>query len=463
MNKKTYYGGASDNKKYHKDFKLALHKRRKIDAFFAFTILALCGWSFCLPVGEEIPFWKQPIQLVYGVFIHEAFFIGYLLFRFFKPNQKLLQQPDSFIALAARTMIILAVWCAIPSLFGSRPFYDVAESARLVLLAILLIIITQWAVKSPVFVLRVFIIGLVGGTLVNLVSTLAGDTTVIGVIPMLMGQNGPGTSMGIAVCLSAWLALISERRLDTILAYFATLACGFGAAISYSKIGMGAGILGFCSMTFVILFKSKRTGGSFLRRSAIIVCSIILMFFTTGQGAKINQSLSQIFELKSGSLELTTDISKQQNYSNSVRTFYYLVVRDIVLKHPFGVGYSGFLDAMISSDTYRENPINYGGDDEQAENSNPHSTLLYYSSAGGIIAGGLSLFIILSLCIVMVKGLKTFGLVGVFVGILTGLAFLIPYLTVPTLHNTSLMLVPSAVAVGCLYHRKNTLNPKAIA
>ena len=118
---------------------------------------------------------------------------------------------------------------------------------------------------------------------------------------------------------------------------------------------------------------------------------------------------------------------------------------------------------MISSDTYRENPINYGGDDEQAENSNPHSTLLYYSSAGGIIAGGLSLFILLSLCIVMVKGLKTFVLVGVFVGILTGLAFLIPYLTVPTLHNTSLMLVPSAVAVGCLYHRKNTLNPKAIA
>lgn len=448
---------------HQKDFKLAPHKRRKIDAFFAFTILTLCGWSFCLPVGEELPFWKQPIQLVYGVFIHEAFFIGYLLFRFSKSNQKLLQQPDSFIASAARTMIILAVWCAIPGLFGSRPFYDVAESARLVLMAAFLIVVTQWAVIDPVFVLRAFLVGLFGGTLVNLVSTWAGDTTVFGVISLLMGQNGPGTSMGIAVCLSAWLAFISERRVDIILAYFATLACGFGAAISYSKIGMGAGILGFCSMTLVILFKPRRTGNSFLRRFAIMACLIILMFFTTEQGVNINQSLSQMFQLKRSGLELTTNISKQENDSNSVRTFYYLVVGHIVLKYPFGVGYSGFRDAMISSDTRRKILFNYSGDDELAENSNPHSTLLYYSSAGGIIAGVLSLLIFFSLCIVIVKGLKTFGLVGVFVGILTGLAFLIPYLTVTTLHNTSLMLVPSAVAAGCLYHRKNRLNPKAIA
>ena len=463
LNQKTNHFGVAISDRHYQNLRSAPHNLRKYDAFFAFIILALCGWSFCLPVGEELPFWKQPIQLVYGVFIHEAFFIAYLLIRSLCQRQKLLKQPDSIITAVARTMIILAVWCAIPGLFGPRPLYDIAESGRIVLLAIILIIVTQWAVKSPVFVLRAFLIGLVAGALINLTSTLSGDTTLIGTLPILLGQNGPGTSMGISVCLSAWFALISERREDTIFAYLVTLICGFGAAISYSKIGLGAAFLGICSMTFVILFKSKRTGGSFLRRSAIIVCSIILMFFTTGQGAKINQSLSQIFKLKAASLELTTNISKQQNNSNSVRTFYYLVVRDIVLKHPFGVGYSGFLDAMISSDTYRENPVNISGEAEQAGDSNPHSTLLYYSSAGGIIAGGLSLFIFFSLCIVMIKGFKTFGLVGVFVGILTDLAFLIPYLTVPTLHNTSLMLVPSAVAVGCLYHRKNRLNPKAIA
>ena len=73
------------------------------------------------------------------------------------------------------------------------------------------------------------------------------------------------------------------------------------------------------------------------------------------------------------------------------------------------------------------------------------------------------LVIFFLLCLAMFRGLKPFGIVGMFVATFTGLAFLLTFLTVPTILNTALMLIPAAVAVGYRYHRNTALLPTAIA
>lgn len=430
----------------------------KFNPICPFVILAVGGWRFCLPIHDSVPYWLAPIQVVYGIFIHEFILIAYLMLRSYSWEKRDFYQPDHIIDIICKCLVGLAVWCAIIGFFGPRPFMDAAESGRIILLVILLIVVTQWAVKNPVFVLRAFLIGLVASTCVNLFSTFRGDTMMIGVLPTLMGQNGPGTSMGIAVCLSAWLALISKKRMDIIFALVGSLACCMGAGISYSKIGMGTAWLGICCMTAVILFKSRRTGGCFLRRVAILVCAAISIYMGTTHGVAVVESLKNFIYLKSSSLELTLDQS-QQSASNQARTAYYIGVGEIMLAHPQGVGYSGFYDAFTSTDTYNRNgyATNEDQDAGAAGESNPHSTLLYYSSAGGFIGGGICLVIFFLLWLAMFRGLKPFGIVGMFVGTFTGLAFLVAFLTVPTILNTELMFIPAAVTAGCRYHRNTAL------
>ena len=437
---------------------------KKFNAFCIFIILAANGWRFCLPIDDSVPYWLAPIQVVYGIFIQEAIFMAYLVLRLCSRDKSKFHQPDRIIDIICKYLVALAVWCAIIGLFAPHPFMDAAESGRIILLVILLIVVTQWAVKNPVFVLRAFLVGLVASTFSNLIFTFGGNTRMIGVLPTLMGQNGPGTSMGIGICLSAWLALISTRRMDIILALVGVLACCFGAGISYSKIGMGTALAGICCMTAVILFKSRRTGGHFLRKFVILMCTAISIYMGTAQGVAVVESLNNFIYLKSSSLDFTLDQS-QQNTSNQARTAYYIGVGEIMLTHPLGVGYSGFYDAFTSTDSYLKTGYATSEDQDRgaAGGSNPHSTLLYYSSAGGFIGGGICLVIFFLLWLAMFRGLKPFGIVGMFVATFTGLAFLVAFLTVPTILNTALMLIPAAVAVGYRYHRNTALLPMAIA
>jgi hypothetical protein len=431
----------------------------KSDGFFAFIILASYGWRFCLPVGESVPYWLLPIQVVHGVFMNEAIFIAYLGLRLCSRGKSKNYQPARIIDITCKYFVGLAVWCAIVSWFGSRPFMDAAEAVRMILLVILLIVVTQWAVKDPVFVLRAFLLGLVASTLLNLIYTFRGIAPTIGVLPTLMGQNGPGTSMGIAVCLSAWLALISTRRIDISLALVSGLACSFGAGISFSKIAMGASLAGICCMTAVILFKSRRTGGKILRILAILVCACISIYLGTAHGSEVIESLNRFIYIKSNTLSLATNQSEQSS-SNQMRCNYYLGVAELVMAHPLGVGFSGFYDAYTSTDSYLSGYSSVEDRDRGAEGqSNPHSTLLYYLSAGGFVGGGICLLIFFLLWLAMFRGLEPFGIVGMFVAILTGLAFLVAFLTVPTMLNTGLMLIPAAVAVGYRYHRNTALLP----
>ena len=213
---------------------------------------------------------------------------------------------------------------------------DAAEAGRIILLVILLIVVTQWSVKNPVFVLRAFLVGLVASTFLNLIFTFRENTRMIGVLPALMGQNGPGTSMGIGACLSAWLVLISKRRIDFILAVVGVLAFCFGAGISYSKIGMGAALAGICCMAAVIVFKPRRTGGRYLRGLAILVCSSISIYVGTAHGSAVIESLNRFIYLKSNTLTLTTNQS-EQSASNQARSSYYLGVGELMLAHPLDI------------------------------------------------------------------------------------------------------------------------------
>jgi hypothetical protein len=83
---------------------------------------------------------------------------------------------------------------------------------------------------------------------------------------------------------------------------------------------------------------------------------------------------------------------------------------EIVLRYPLGVGYSGFYDAMSATDIYRFGRANA---EESVADANPHATFLWYSTAGGLPGGILSIIVFVALLNDLRRGLNsTFGLPG---------------------------------------------------
>ena len=136
---------------------------------------------------------------------------------------------------------------------------------------------------------------------------------------------------------------------------------------------------------------------------------------------------------------------------DAYRAAYVIGVGEILLKHPFGVGYSGFFDAMRSTKIYKCGKATK----EDGYEANPHSSFLYYASAGGIPGALMVLAIFIMLLNSMRCGLlSTFGHPGMVLFALIVPSFLIIGLSVPYILNSAILIVPTAIAAswGCVKH-----------
>lgn len=418
-----------------------------LSRLFAFAVVFLAGWYLCLPETEvAVPWWAVKHK-VGGVLLHEAVFALYLGLGGARIIWRRALPAHYVTRSVAMCLVLLAIWCAVASMLGPLPLHDWGRSARLVMMAVLLLGVTHWSASDPLFVLRTFLFGLVAASAVNL--TLSFMNPVIlaaGALPRLMGQNSPGPPMGIAVCLAAWLILLSRRRNDAVFAVSITAVCGAGAMISYSKTGMLAALLGFLSVALV----AGRVASS--RRGHVLVLALIAVIvggsvYLRGEaGRRMLAGLTIMIREKIESAQVDQSVSMQERLS------YYRGVTEIVTRYPVGVGYSGFRDAMMRTAAYQTGLAADESAIPQAD-SNPHGFFLYYAAAGGIVGGALAATAFLLLCAAVLRALLPYGVSGVLLAASCVVAYMVLASSVAYLLNSPVMLLPSGIAAGLYAHQ----------
>lgn len=409
----------------------------------ACAVVFIAGWYLCLPESDvvQMPWWAAKHKFGPNLLVFEAVFAAYLVAGGLAYLWRSVIPARYATFPAAAFLTLLAVWCGLTSLLGPLPLHDAGRSARLVFLVLLMLAATSWAARDPLFVLRSFLLGLMGASIVTLVMTFLNPIILAaGSIPRLLGQNAPGPPMGIGVGLAAWLILLSRNRRDTILAVAAAMIFGVAVMLSYSKTGMFAAAMGFVSLVAVSgKVAGSRRGGVLLSIGFVVLLSLVGYLRSEG-GQQVSVGLVQM---------LTEKLASAGSESTSVqeRWSYYQGVGEIITKHPIGVGYSGFRDAMLDTDAYRSGAA---ADDSVSdiEQANPHALFLYYASAGGMVAAVLCVAGFLLLCWSLFSGLELYGLTGLLLAACSAVAFFVMGTSVPYLFNSTVMLIPAAISAG---------------
>jgi len=438
------------------DFSLPQSRLTGLTKAFAFAVVFIAGWYLCLPETEfiQVPWWAAKLSIGPNILVHEAVFGVYLVVGGLRDVWRGAVAARYITLPVSVYLVLLAAWCATASLLGPLPLHDAGRSARLIVMALLLLAVTHWAAGNPLFILRTFLLGMMGGSVVNLVLTFLNPVIVAGgVLPRLLGQNAPGPPMGIAVCLAAWLILVSRSRRDTILGLSVAIICGIGVMISYSKTGMLAAGIGFASIAIV----SGRVAPS--RRGRVLVAALFGIVLGVASYLR-GESGQRIWSGWSGMLQEKVASASSESSSVQERWSYVLGVTEIVLTHPIGVGYSGFRDAMIETEAYASG---LAADETaiDAEQSNPHSLFLYYASAGGIVGGALGVAIFILLCRALLSGVGLYGLGGTLLAGMFIVAYVVLAISVAYLFNSAVMLIPAGVSAGILAHVRRVDGPVA--
>jgi O-antigen ligase/polysaccharide polymerase Wzy-like membrane protein len=412
----------------------------RLERLWIAAILFTTGWNFALPATTmPLPVVFTPVQVVRGIFLPELLLASYIIAAFV-----LRWGLPSLHESAARWIVVLIFALSFLGVFSAavndRPLIEVVSAGRYVCLALYFAFSTHWAKRyGSNFVLRVFLLGILASGFVTLYYTFVASITMLGGLPMLLGQNGPGGYLGIAVLLSAWLMAVRRSRMDALVAQAAGVIGVFAASISYSKLAMLMAGIGLIAWLAVLLKQ--------LARKQIRIARFVLIL-------AIAMAIAVRFDLLS---RYFSGVGKFVQYkfvyldrdSVGTRFQYFLITAEIVASYPLaGVGYGGFYDAATATDAYK---MPYAGkadpDPEVRGMWHPESSFLYHAYALGVpgLVVVLSLFL---LCLNAIRrSLWSRGLVGKELSLFLAAGYLIFGLTLPTLFNTAVLYVPAAVSL----------------
>jgi hypothetical protein len=412
--------------------------------------LAVAGWNYCLPVGEDSRALLQPLQLVPGVFLDDALLLAIVCVSgqsFLSVAARGRQKPAG---IAALLLCALAIYCTVPGFAGPTPLRDFLESCKLALGGFLLVALAGCSAETARIALRWMVIGMSAGTLVNLGQSFESSSLRIGSLPMLLGQNGPGTAMGVCVCLAAWLAISGVAIRDALISVGGSLPALAGAAISYSKIGMSCALLGLASLATAVAVRRRGKPRLALKLFTLMIVLTVAAGAATPTGSQVMGSLREFVRLKAASVYVDSiEEGGAQNSSMSARLGYAMGTLEIMESHPLGVGYSGFGAAIRETNTYRLGRSPEESDDpKDLSSANPHATPLYYASAGGFVGLLLCLAAFGALLRCIMIGLRTFGGAGKIIALSSCLAYAVVFVSVPTLLRTKLLIGPAGAAVA---------------
>jgi hypothetical protein len=417
----------------------------KVEKSWAAAILFMNGWFFALPVAESgLPIWLTAVQLVHGVFLHEVLFLGYLVF-FLVTRGAYLPSFGYSVRRVAFLIAGLGALGVLSALANFRPVKEFIGAGRYFLLAIYFLASIYWAKKyGPTFVLRNLLLGIVGSGAMTLLFTFTSGRPLLGGLPMLMGQNGPGGYMGIGVVLGAWLMMERKTLLDATIAVAACVIGVFGASISFSKLAMlmaGSGVIGWA----FVIFRNLNLRHS-RRWSAVMLAALTVIVWMNREAVdRYLEGVNRFIELKFVHLDY-----------NSVgqRSQYFSITNEILWNHPLlGVSYGGFYDAASATKAYQS--LRSAKEDPEAGargETNPHSSFLYYASANGLPGLAVAIFFFFTALRIFGRALSRRGIAGIVLWGCLAFGYLIFGLTLPTLFNTSILYLPIAFAL-CTYRQ----------
>jgi hypothetical protein len=227
-----------------------------------------------------------------------------------------------------------------------------------------------------------------------------------------------------------------------VLAVLATFVFTFGCAISYSRIGWFAGGLGLAAWGYVLLLARprERADGRRLRRMRLVLVPLLVVLVMSVLSSPLGQQGFEWIQT------LAEQKFSGENEGDSHRLAYVTGTAEIVSRNPFGVGYSGFFDAMTATDTYRSG---MAAQEESVLDANPHATFLWYTTSGGIPGCLMALMLF-----AMLLNSMRVGLVGAIGGpgwvlfVLLALPFGVLGLTIPYLFNSIILIAPAGIAAG---------------
>jgi hypothetical protein len=420
----------------------------RIDRLWAASILFFNGWIFALPIADVVPMWFTPIQVVHGVFLHEALLLAYVAFMFVARLGSVPRVPRRawLFALLIAGFGGLAL---VSAFVNVRPLVEFFGATRYLLLAAYFFLAVSWTKRhGRMFVLRFLLLGIVSAGVINLLYTFRFQTSVLGGFPLLLGEQGPGGYLGMGIVLSAWLMFERERKTDTVIAVTSAAIGLFAVSISYSKLAMLMAAAGAGSWVFV-LWRDLHVRGRRKWYVVILLGLAVVIWMNQEFAKRYVAGAARFVEIK---------FKYVDQDSVAARSQYFLIVAEIVAKHPvFGVSYGGFYEAAMATEASKDSRAAQESAEAGARGeSNPHSSFLYYASANGI-PGILWTVIVLGFGLItlarpmLARGIPGLAVWGSFV-----FAYLVFGLTLPTLFNSPVLYLPVAVGTcmrGQMRHR----------
>ena len=434
----------------------------RIERVFIVITLFYAGLMSCLPVphSDEVallyPWWSKPIGIG-NVYLHEIVFLVWVCLYGRNFLVRVLLNPGFPARQTAILFVFFAIWCGLVSLAAPLYILDIGRSMRLLVNALLLFAVVRWTAQSNNLPIGALILGFLAGTMINVYMSLRYPLVVYEMFRM-SGQNTPGIMMGIAVHLTAWLYLHADRFSHRMFALIAAVVFSVSCAFSYSRIGwftLGTGLLVW---VYTILF-ARTMKQTYIRSLKRIMLYLVLLVITPAIVANSPVGKAGL-ELLTRQVELKLS---QQGESNSIRWSYVVGTAEILLEYPFGVGYSGFFDAMQRTEIYRSGKA---AEEDSIVGANPHATFLWYATAGGFPGLFLSILLFIMFMNNIRSGLKSaFSRPGLVFFLLLAPVYLLIGATVPYLFNSIVLIVPTAVALGwgLREHARTQYTPPALA
>ncbi len=375
------------------------------------------------------------MDFINGIHINELLFIIYIIFYLyaygwkFRIHETVIQYSLLYIALGCLGIISAVI--------NQSDQKDIFEAFRMFVLASMFVFMVYWAKEyGSNIIIRVWLIGAIIGSIINLFFTFKYQLRLFGILPVLFGQNGPGGFMGLFVGVGSWLMLIKKNMLDLMVALSVLIIGVLTVLLSNSKIGQLLLVFSMiCWIGIVVYKRSKRQ----------VVFLSVLVLILLSQFSFINEYIS--------SVDLLTKKVRNEElvdpYKDKLRIQFYGVVFDIVANNPLvGVSYSGFAEEFRSHLIAGE----YGKSD-YSQSFNPHNSFLYYISSNGLIAIPVMMMIFIGFANSFYLSLKMYGKSGLVVWFCLVIAYILFGNALPSLFKTEIMMLPAAVSFSDIIYK----------
>jgi hypothetical protein len=478
----------------------AIAYARHFETFLIAAAMFFAAVYFCMPVASSpevgllYPWWAVKITFN-NAQLYEAFFILWCIFFGRRLLREKIWVTQPSIKVATFVLVALALWCGLISMMAAPlPWLDAGRTFRLMLNAAMMCAVFEWSRKNSDMVLVALLAGFFVGTLINLFVSFEYPVVICGVMRMA-GQNTPGVAMAFAVHIGAWLFAYTRSSPLKVFAMLTLPLFVFGSVFSASKTAWLIAAFGLVIWTYIFftakvqnqrLAKILQVARAGLLASVIIIPAYTTLSFNQPPSASLENTESSQYEnicdeitaLASGAAFAKQSSHRDSGFSStplhasptfadtlfsqlvgmlmvkyngfevsgSIRVAYVIETLQIIAKHPLGVGYSGFYEHALQTSIYKSGKA---APEVSAVEANPHSSFLWYTTAGGIPGGAMAIALFILLLRIMQQSLvRTLGKSGYLFFAMAALSFLVIGLIVPYIFNSIIMTMPAAYLAG---------------